>query len=234
MPGAQVIAELIAPSGLALRGGFHPEPEDGVPALPGGVAARTVLMLGNAGAQSGDPMWRAFAAARHRFDGPNPLDDWTRSVVDTLARDVGAEALYPFGGAPYWPFQRWAMRAEPVFPSPLGLLVHPVHGLWHGYRAALIFAELLPLPPREDVSSPCTSCAAKPCLTACPVGAFTAGGYDVEACAAHLESADGTACLDGGCRARLACPVAPARAPIPDQARFHMEAFLRGVRRRVR
>ena len=233
VPHPTDIAALLDPAGLVLRGGFHPVPDDGVPAMAGGAAARTVLMIGNTGAPDGDPMWTEFAAARARFDGPNPLDDWTRSVVDPLARTVGGAALYPFGGPPYLPFQRWAMRAEPVFPSPIGLLVHPQFGLWHGYRAALTFSERLPLPSRHEAESPCILCAGKPCLTACPVSAFTDAGYDTASCASHLESV-GNDCIGHGCRARRACPVAPERAPVPDQARFHMEAFLRGVRRRGR
>src|SRR4030095_137820 len=43
---------------------------------------------------------------------------------------------------------RWAMRAEAVAPSPLGILIHPDYGLWHAYRGALAFAERLALPPR--------------------------------------------------------------------------------------
>ena len=234
MPTMEIVAELLAPSGLVLRGGFHLAAEDGVPALGNGATAQSVLMIGNVGRPGGDPMWSAFRAARHRFTGPNPLDDWTRSIVDKLAARLGAEARYPFGGPPHLPFQRWAMRADSVFSSPLGILVHPAHGLWHGYRAALLFAEHLDLPVRGEALSPCAACAAKPCLTACPVGAFTAGGYDVERCAAYLESPQGADCLGSGCRARRACPVAPARAPVPDQARFHMAAFLRGVRRRRR
>ena len=43
-------------------------------------------------------------------------------IIGTLAQNLGAVALYPFGGPPYWPFQQWAQRCEPVHPSPLGLL----------------------------------------------------------------------------------------------------------------
>ena len=53
---------------------------------------------------------------------------------------------------------RWAQRAEPLHPSPLGVLIHPVHGLWHAYRGALAFAEPIELPPRADLPSPCASC----------------------------------------------------------------------------
>ena len=107
--------------------------------------------------------------------------------------------------------------------------MHPDYGLWHAYRAALLFAEEIALPPRDDRPIPCETCAEKPCLTACPVGAFSGDGYDVPACAGYLASPDGFECLDGGCRARDACPVAADRRYAPDQIRFHMAAFKRAV-----
>lgn len=221
------IVEGLHPFGLVLRGGFAVDPDDAVPTLANGQAARTVLMIGNIGGPDGDPMWRAFAAARSRFPGLHPMNDWTRAAIDPIARSVGAMALYPFDGPPYYPFQRWAMRAEPVSPSPLGLLIHPEYGLWHAYRAALVFADRIDLPPRADVASPCDTCADKPCLTACPVGAFSTKGYDVPRCASFLETEAGQDCIDNACRARRACPVAPERAPVAAQAQFHMEAFVK-------
>jgi len=82
--------------------------------------------------------------------------------------------------------------------------------------------------------SPCDTCVAKPCLATCPVGAFAPSGYDVQGCVAHLELAAGCDCMQGGCRARRACPVAPELAYEAAQADFHMQAFLnarRGARR---
>jgi hypothetical protein len=221
------IAEGLRPLGLVLRGGFAAAPSDALPPLPDGRAPRAVLMVGNVGEPGGDPMWRAFAEQRAQFPGPHPMNDWTRAAIGPLARAVGALALYPFDGPPYHPFQKWAMRAEPVSPSPLGLFIHPVFGLWHAYRAALVFAEELDPPPRVEIASPCETCADKPCLTACPVGAFTAKGYDVPRCASFLETEAGEDCMENACRARRACPVAPDRAPVMAQARFHMEAFRR-------
>jgi len=118
-----------------------------------------------------------------------------------------------------------------VSPSPLGMLIHPELGLWHAYRGALAFAERLALAPVEPVASPCDSCPERPCLTACPVGAFTASGYDVAACVAHLDSGRGGACLTGGCQARLACPVGVEHRYAPAAAAFHMAAFHRAQRR---
>ena len=220
------IEDALRPHGLRLRGAFHPEPGDEVPALPDGAAVGTLVLAGNAG----PAMWTAFAAMGAAPAGENALDEWSREVLSAAAAALGAHALFPFGGAPWLPFQRWALRAEPVHPSPIGPLIHPRYGLWHAYRGALAFAAPLDLPPREEHPSPCESCAEKPCLTSCPVGAFTVGSYDVPACVGHIAAPAGADCAAEGCRARRACPVGREYRYAPEQAAFHMAAFVRANR----
>jgi len=210
------LGDALGAHGLLLRGGFAPEPEDGLG------AARTVLLVGNAG----PALWEAFAPFRD--GGPHPLDRWTRAVVGAVAARFGLAVLYPFE-RPFRPFQRWAMRAEGLAPSPLGLLVHPEYGLWHAWRAALLSPEAVLLPAPEPRPHPCDACPDRPCLSACPVGAFATGGYDVPACAGFLASAAGTTCLTGGCRARDACPVGRDRRYPAEEVRFHMAAFAEGL-----
>lgn len=218
----QTVEEAAAGVGLQVRGAFLSEPEDGVPDVAEGRPALCLVMLGNAG----PGLWRAFQTGPEPSDGkPDALDRWSRRVIDGLARTLDARALYPFGGPPYRPFVAWAKRAEPVAESPLGMLIHPDHGLWHAYRGALAFAEVLALPPRDTRPRPCDSCADRPCLSACPVAAFTDQGYDVEACVDHIAASAGEDCLDLGCRARRACPVGREALYAPEQARFHMAAF---------
>jgi len=178
----------------------------------------TLLLVGNAG----PAMWRAFQTS-----GMGSLDAWVRNVVDPVAACFGATTLYPFGGPPFLPFQRWAQRAEPVHPAPIGVLIYPDYGLWHAYRAALACADRLDLPPVAAVPSPCETCAAKPCLATCPADAFTSAGYDVPACTAHIDGLAGADCLREGYRARRACPVGAAWRYEPAQAAFHMRAFRR-------
>lgn len=202
-------------SGLSLRGGFNPSEDDGTP-----VGTRTLILLGNAGR---DGLWAAFDA--NRRDEPNPLDQWSQRTLDPIAEQLGAAALYPFT-EPYHPFQRWAMKAEPVFPSPLGALIDIRVGLWHGYRGALAFRDEIFLPPREEAPNPCAVCADKPCMKTCPVGAISTDGYDVASCLAHVKSDAGTDCMNDGCAARRACPVGRDGAYSPDQMRFHMKAFV--------
>jgi hypothetical protein len=210
------LATTLATHGLLPRGAFHLGPDDGAPD-----GAATILLVGHAG----PGMWRAFTAARGESE--HALDDWSAAVLDDIARAAGATAHYPSDGPPYLPFQRWAMKAEPVRSSPIGILIHPEYGLWHGYRGALAFAEALPLPPRDDRASPCETCTDRPCLSTCPVAAFDQDGYDVPACADHLRAQAGADCMTQGCRARRACPVGRGYIYEAAQAEFHMAAFLR-------
>ncbi len=175
---------------------------------------RFLILIGNAGPQ----MFRRFARERNGAS----MDDWTKRVVEGLAQDLGAEAAYPFN-KPYRPFQQWARACGVAHQSPLGLNIHPTYGLWHAYRAALLFPVEFDMPRPAPLAHPCESCAAKPCLGACPVSAFDGRNYDVAACAAHLHSEN--TCMAGGCKARLACPVGRAYIYEPAQIRFHMDAF---------
>ncbi len=211
-------------TGLSLLGAFHPEPGDGVPPLADGRPAATLAIAGNVG----PAMWRAFE--RGRIDEPNPLDAWSRHVLDAIAARLGGHALFPFGDPPYLPFQRWAQRAGPYAPSPIGPLSHPDHGLWHAFRGALAFAHRLALPPPDTRPTPCESCADKPCLATCPVAALQPTGYDVPACVAHISTPAGADCLALSCRARRACPIGRIYTYSPKQSRFHMSAFLRALR----
>lgn len=213
------IANELSPRGLMVRGGFYPKPADGVPG-----DAATLVIIGNAG----PAMWEAFRAVRG--DGTDPLDEWTRGVIDGVADTLGAVAYFPFDGPPYLPFQKWAKRAEPVFDSPIGPLIHPEYGLWHGYRGALAFTRKLELPAPSTAAHPCEACAEKPCLTSCPVGALGQGFYDVPACTMHIGSDAGADCLQNACLARRVCPVGRVYIQEPAQAAFHMTHFLRSNR----
>ncbi len=217
----EAVSALLSAHGLIVRGGFHPVPEDAVPGNPA-----TLVLVGNAG----PAMWHAFEAAgtTGRYArSANPLDDWVRDALTEAANALGAAPLFPFGGPPHLPFQRWAQRADVVAPSPLGVLIHPDYGLWHAYRGALAFAERLDLPAPDSRSRPCDTCADKPCLSACPVDAFGPDGYDVPVCVGHISRPEGADCMGLGCRARRACPVGTEFIYEPAYAAFHMAAFKR-------
>jgi hypothetical protein len=220
-PAAQIyesLSEAATALGIACRGGFALEPDEVLPEVDAGQPGRTLVLLGFTGAMQ----WSAFAGSAEFADGqPDPLDRWSLRVIGELGTAFRARPLYPFGGPPWWPFQQWARRAEALHPSPLGILMHPRFGLWHAYRGALLFAQELALPARVPWPSPCENCATKPCITSCPAGAVTSGGFDRAACAAHVASPGGAACR-GGCLSRSSCPVAAPHRYGTEQATFHM------------
>ncbi len=208
--------------GLVCRGGFHPRDGDDVPVVDDR-PARTVVLLGFTGREQ----WPVFTASPEHGDGaPHPLDRWSQRVVGGLARQFGAHALYPFTGPPWWPFQRWAQRAERLHASPLGVLMHADYGLWHAYRGALLLPDAIDVPSLRVWSSPCESCRERPCLRACPAGALAGGRFTPEACHAHVVSDSGAACRTRGCLARYTCPVAEAHRYGAAQATFHLHAFI--------
>jgi hypothetical protein len=213
------IRDAVEPTGMVVRGGFDPRPDDAVPGLPDGRAAHTVVIVGNIGGT----MWPRFR--REERDEPHPLDAWTRRMLLPIADRFGAGYVHP-SDEPFHPFQRWAQRAADVWASPIGLLIDPVAGLWHALRGAFVFAEpVTGIPPVGRATSPCVGCDA-PCLAACPVDAFAPGAYDHERCRGHVRSGVAPVCLTDGCAARRSCPVNAHGYYGEDQMRFHMRAFV--------
>jgi len=189
---------------------------------------RTAIIIGNAGNRNSFNFWQAFENAREnsRKEHKNPLENWTRLALTKIANDLDAAVIFPFDGPPYIPILTWAQKAEPVYPSPFGPLIHPVFGLWHAYRGVLLFADKLALPAFKKQVSPCVGCAGEPCISTCPVDAIDAGNFNIETCTKFMASAKGNACLQKGCLARRACPIGQDHIYEPTQAEFHLQAFL--------
>jgi len=202
--------------GLWPLGGFHPgAEEDDVPEGTG-----TLVLI----APRDAAFWPVFTASGEYADGArDPLDRWSRRVIEGLARDLGAQALFPFTGPPWHPFIGWARRTGSVHASPVGLLVEARMGLFVSIRGALALADRISLP--APLPAPCDTCADKPCLDACPAGALDAAGYRVGDCRAFIGSEAGAGCLSRGCAVRRACPASAGWGRNPAQSAFHMRAF---------
>jgi hypothetical protein len=201
------------PHHLEVLGGFAvAEGEEGFPA-----ETRTLLMIGPK-----EPGFWPHLQAQPEWGGPDPVDRWSRRVIGRVACDLGAKAVFPFGGPPYQPFYSWALRTGRVWDSPVKLLVHATQGLMVSFRGALALKQVLPLP--APAVQPCATCA-KPCLTACPATALTGAGYDVARCHAHLDQPAGADCLNGGCLVRSTCPAGAGYARMPSQSAYHMRQF---------
>ncbi|HEY6629971.1 MAG TPA: hypothetical protein VIZ90_00830, partial [Rhizobiaceae bacterium] len=169
-PDLARLAAALSGNGLILRGGFNFAPVETAPPGPSGPAAKSVLLVG----QAGEGPWPHFLRWRQSqpHDLGNPLDTWSRLVIGAVADEFGARAVSP-SDRPYLPFQQWAMHAEGLKPSPLGILMHPEYGLWHAYRGALLFDVDIPIQAPEAVIHLCDLCPGKPCLKSCPADAYS-------------------------------------------------------------
>lgn len=200
---------------LSVLGHFRPGPDDG---LADDTAC--LLLIGPRGEG-----WDDIAAAPEFADGgPDPLDRWSRRVLGDWAEKLGAKALFPFGGAPFHPFQTWALRTGRMVASPIGFLCHVDQGLMVSFRGALA----LPFWPDGldgPAPDPCAACAGQPCRDACPADALTPQGYDVAACHGWLDRRTPPDCRAEGCAVRLSCPLSAGAGRNTAQSAFHMRAF---------
>lgn len=137
-PTSDEIRAAFTPHGLFLRGVVNFAEGDAAPSLADGRSAAGVALIGIVGRSA----WRHFRqwqAEAPGQGGRDPLDTWSKAVIGPIAAQMGATAYFP-SDPPWQPFQQWAMRAEGLRPSPLGILIHPTFGLWHSYRGALGFS----------------------------------------------------------------------------------------------
>ncbi len=199
--------------GLDVYGAFHPNADDFS-------SAASLVLLGPSA-----QFWTVFSASDIYQDSlPDPIDRWSTKIISTIAIDLDARPIFPFGGPPYAPFFSWAKASGRAWDSPVGMLVHDLTGLMVSYRGVLAFDDRLNL-PTQTFEKPCNTCSDKPCLTACPVDALAPDGYDVPKCHAYMDTNAGNTCLTKGCLVRRACPASVGANRVPAQSALHMAAF---------
>lgn len=208
------IADAVAVHGLGVRGAVALEPGEWGD-------TRSVVLIGNAGSA----YWAHFQRWRDEQaeDLKNPLDQWSRLVIGLVAGRFGGHVQMP-NDKPFAPFQQWAMRAMRLRPSPLGLLIHPDNGLWHAFRGAILLEAEISIQPFADPIHVCDACVGKPCIKACPVGAFDGSHFDYQTCLSHVRGPDSGPCRTR-CLARNACPVATDFRYADEVQAFHQRAF---------
>ena len=199
-------------------------------------AARSIVVLGN----GGGALWAALKAHAARNPGwwqrENPLDDFTREIVE---RDAAAPAraaglrctvTYPFmNGAPMLDFVALARAGGIAGPSILGVAVHPRFGPWIAFRAALMLDVELDKPGEAAGFDPCPGCAARTCISACPAGAVSfEKGWDVPLCLTHRVELE--ADCAGRCHARVGCVIGPEHRYPDDELAHHQMRALRAMR----
>ncbi|MEM7130852.1 MAG: hypothetical protein AAF702_31295 [Chloroflexota bacterium] len=165
-----------------------------------------LILLGHGGRQ----LWRSLK--QDDTASKDPVDDFSQRFACQFIQDYLDDAqthfLYP-GSIPL-SLIRLGELAGWSYPSPLGLGINPIYGLWFAYRAAFLTAAdvspTVPLAEPHNAQHPCESCQDKPCITTCPVRAVQWNQpFNIESCYNHRR-ADASPCVDR-CLSRLACPV---------------------------
>jgi len=216
---------LLQPLGLVLLGSLPVTDEGGMAGLDGPAPLRGLLLVGNGGSS----LWPVFSRSAEFADGgADPLDRWSLRVGHELAARLGGRAIFPFEGPPFPPFLSWAAETGESVSSRLSLFMHRRLGLWHAYRFALAVPWSTDRPPTGAAfESPCLQCAEQPCLDACPVSAFSGPVYRSDLCTDYLDSGTESDCRRLGCASRRACPEGRVFTYLPEQASFHMDAFVK-------
>jgi hypothetical protein len=198
--------------------------------------ARSIVVIGN----GGGAMWHALLRHVERnlgwWNRDNPLDDFTRDVIDrevaTRLRNLGARfsVVYPFmsSGATL-NFIELGKIAGIAGPSILGVTVHPVYGPWIAFRAALLVDEEIDSPGDALGFDPCPRCTVRSCMPACPVGAVSfEHGWDIPKCLTHRVEVEHD--CQPRCHARAGCVLGPEHRYPDDELAYHQMRSLRAMR----
>ena len=240
-PILEAVTAAAAPSGLNLVAATPAEryaavvqPEYRAAAIAPG--ARSIIVIGN----GGGAFWKAFK--RHADENAgwtardNPLDDFTRMVVErdvapALAKSsLSYTIIYPFmSSGPTLNFMEAGKAAGLSGPSILGVVVHPVYGPWIAFRAAILVNELLNAPGEGRGFDPCPSCEVRSCISACPAGAVgVEKGWDIPKCLTHRVEVEPD-CAPR-CHARAGCVLGPEHRYPDDELAYHQMRSLRAMR----
>ena len=186
-------------------------------------------LIGNVGSRHFDIFQQKRAESHPK---PLSMDEYSEAVLEDMFSSYQIEHYYFPSRKPYAPFQSWALRAHSGFLSPLGLLIHPLYGLWHAYRAVMITQ--YPLTKIEDdksITSPCASCVEKPCISACPAKAVgDESAFSYQQCQAYLRAETTSFCVKQHCLSRQACPVGKKHQYHKAHLQFHQQNYVENVR----
>ncbi|MFA7292128.1 MAG: hypothetical protein WC023_07745 [Rhodocyclaceae bacterium] len=164
---------------------------------------RQLILIGH----GGRALWERVQAAGLRSE--HPIDEFTVNVVEAWISaqlpGVAHTIVYPGEGSVG--LQALGKRAGWHHDSPFRVGVNAAWGSWFAYRAVVLVDAGLPITPRMVSDSPCVSCTAQPCVSACPADALAEGDFSLQKCIAYRKQPDSRCRVT--CVARTACPVRP-------------------------
>ncbi len=171
-------------------------------------------------------MWASIRERGFFDDGqPDPVDRHAAAALHEFCATVPAASQVLWPGDGILPMRELGRVAGWGHVSPIGLNIHPGHGLWHAFRGLIAVDAELPEQQEPPSEHPCERCDTKPCIAACPVGAVGGPkGLAVRVCFDERMRPGGCA---SACLARAACPVG---TPYPDaEIGHHFAAATRSL-----
>jgi len=167
--------------------------------------------------------WPAISDSPEWQDGrPDPVDRWSRRIIERLAQVTGSKPHFPFGKQPA-PLLKWALASDRAQQSLVGSAIQADAGLLASYRGALALNKSIRVSPCKN---PCPS-GAKPYMTAFPAGIITYSNYDLNTCWGYMRAVSEQSCLFAGYIADRACPISSLHPRMAEQSAYHMQQFLK-------
>jgi hypothetical protein len=183
-----------------------------------------LLLIGHRGRQ----LWQTLQA--RGMAGEQPIDDFSHAQMVQLFEGPLAGHRYRiiFPSAQPVALQQLGALVGWHHDSPFRVGIHPSWGSWFAYRAVVVADTAWPVSPKQTGPSPCTGCASRPCISACPAGAL-APSFNLNACLNHRKQ-PGSSCQDR-CLARNACPVGSEHRYTDAQTSYHYLQSMPMIRR---
>ncbi len=181
----------------------------------------SLLLVGN----GGSGFWNYLSKQSLQID--DPVDKLSialvRDYIEQKWAGVRYQVLYPSDNV--LDLQYLGRLAGWHHDSPLKLGINPTWGLWFAYRVLVLLDLELDATDRVASESPCLTCAAKPCVRACPANALEQGQLSLSACS-QFRKIDTSLCKFT-CLARLSCPVQVHHRYGDAQIQYHYGISLR-------
>lgn len=145
---------------------------------------------------------------QQRLAAVDPIDHWVTTRLEAALRGTPVVERHWAHAAPPPPILRMAFASGLLSPSPIGLGLHPRHGLWSAVRAVVSFSVPWTEPAAPATRSPCEGCPA-PCAAAAAPLPLPQSREDLRAAWRDWV------------RVREACPVGAAWRYSDAQLRYH-------------
>ena len=180
-------------------------------------------------AHGGKQLWSSLNTSG--FQSENPVDDFSVQVVKSYFKKQLPDTQYKFvyPGNSSISLIALGNLAGWHFESPFKVGINNVWGSWFAYRVAILANTHYQTTPKADYSSPCITCAAKPCKSACPANALEQDDFIFDKCVKYRKGAESR--CKRTCLSRVTCPIASNHQYTDEQLHYHYSVSLKTIQK---